>query len=203
VQLFNKNIEPSVILWHGRRLLAAFLISLTLITIIFKIIDTIPKGESVVIASGNITAGKILTPEDLEVAQVSENVVIGQAVKDPNMLVNNKSAVDIYKGQIIVDNLLMGSSENLPVPDGKVPLSLTLNDSSNGKIFKKGDIINILTLNDQTKKIVYLAKGAQILSPIDEKDADQQFNVLVAVTKKEAEQLAVINGLQPLSALKT
>jgi hypothetical protein len=172
------------------------------ITIIFKIIDTIPKGETVVIAAANITAGKTLTAEDLEIAEVSENVSIGQAAKDPNMLVNNKSAVDIYKGQIIADNLLVGNSENLPVPDGKVPLSLTLNDSSNGKIFSKGDLINILTLNEQNKKVVYLAKNAQILSPINEKDNDQQFNVLVAVTKKEAERLAVINGLQPLSALK-
>ncbi|MDR2748766.1 MAG: SAF domain-containing protein [Bifidobacteriaceae bacterium] len=202
MQLFKKNINLSILIWHGKRFLAAFLISLTVITIIFKIIDTIPKGETVVIAAANITAGKTLTAEDLEIAEVSENVSIGQAAKDPNMLVNNKSAVDIYKGQIIADNLLVGNSENLPVPDGKVPLSLTLNDSSNGKIFSKGDLINILTLNEQNKKVVYLAKNAQILSPINEKDNDQQFNVLVAVTKKEAERLAVINGLQPLSALK-
>ncbi|MDR3127742.1 MAG: SAF domain-containing protein [Bifidobacteriaceae bacterium] len=200
--IFKKEIDPSQLIWHGKKFLAAFLISMTVISLIFKIIDSVPKGTSVVVASRNIAAGKIIIHDDLQVLQVSQNVVTSQTIKDPNLIIDNKTSVDVYKGQILADNLLVGNNENLTTPPGKVALALVLNDSSNGKIFKKGDSINILTLASDGKKIIYLAKDALILSPINEQDNDQQFNALIAVNQKEAEQLAVTNGLQPLTALK-
>ncbi|MDR3152663.1 MAG: SAF domain-containing protein [Bifidobacteriaceae bacterium] len=202
MKLFKKELDPALAIWHGKRFLAAFLLSLTIISIIFKIIDSVPRGEEAVVAAKNITAGKIIEADDLQILEVSSNAIIGQTIKDPNALVNNKSIIDIYKGQIFSDNFLAEKTENLPAPAGKVPLVIILNDSSAGKIFQKGDSINILTLDSETKKIVYLARKALILSPIDETDNKQQFSVMVAVTAKEAEKLAVINGVQPLSALK-
>ncbi|MDR3116887.1 MAG: SAF domain-containing protein [Bifidobacteriaceae bacterium] len=209
MKLFRKELDPALAIWHGKRFLAAFLLSLTVISIIFKIIDSVPRGEEVVVAAKNITAGKIIGADDLQILEVSSNTIIDQTIKDPNALVNNKSVIDIYKGQIFTDNLLAGNTENLPAPAGKVPLVITLNDSSAGKIFQKGDSINILTLDSEAKKIVYLARNALILSPISEtknnqqfNDAGQQFNVMVGVTPQEAEKLAVTNGVQPLTALK-
>jgi len=116
--------------------------------------DQAEKGQ-VVVASQNISAGKVLTSEHLELKTVSKGEIHSEAVLDKDEVIGEVLVQDMVEDEVLLAQKLLPEHEvnrlSHAVPDNKRAISVSVNEVSGVSGFiQAGDRIDVLaTLFDQ------------------------------------------------------
>jgi pilus assembly protein CpaB len=119
----------------------------------------------VVVASGDLPAGAVLTPEDLEVASWPPRLVPAGAGASAADLTGRTLAGALRAGEPVTDVRLVGPGLTASLPEGQVAAPVRLADLAVAELVRAGDRVDVLATAPDDADAHVVVSGALVLAP--------------------------------------
>lgn len=170
-----------------RALLAAGLAAASVAAGLSAVAPGAPPTVPVLAATRDLTAGTLLGPADLFVAQLPPALVPAGALVDATAAAGRLVAGPVRRGELLTDVRLLGSGLLPPGSDVAVPVRLA--EPATGALVRAGDVVDVLSAAEAGASVV--ASRLAVLSVPELGDAaGEGALVVVAASRTVATRLA-------------
>ena len=159
----------------------------------------------VVVASGDLPAGAVLSPDDVEVASWPPRMVPAGTVRSPAELTGRALAGAVRAGEPVTDVRLVGPGLTASLPAGQVAAPVRLADLAVAELVRAGDRVDVLATAPDAADAQVVVSGALVLAPSAVPDggsadpASPTGLLLLAVAADTAARLAAAAASDTLS----
>ncbi len=140
-----------------------------------------------VVASGDLTAGAVLAPADLDVVHWPPELVPAGATASADELTGRTLAGALRRGEPVTDVRLVGPGLTASLPDGQVAAPVRLADLAVASSLRAGDRVDVLATADESGVAEVVAAATLVLSAPSRSDDGA---VWLAATPETAARLA-------------
>ncbi|TDE94098.1 hypothetical protein EXU48_11670 [Occultella glacieicola] len=202
------------VLWRYRFVLAAACLGWALVLVLADLRPPAAATTPVLVVTGTLPAGSVLTETDVEVRQVRDpppsTVSFEEAVGSP-------LAIGVGPGTPVVPTLLVGPGLTGSAPAGTVVLPIRLADPALAQLVRVGDRLDLylapVDSGGQVLESELITAGALILSRVDEPAADPSLFgatdpaggptgvVIAAVAASDAARVSGASAVAPFRAV--
>ncbi|WP_154795515.1 SAF domain-containing protein [Occultella kanbiaonis] len=171
-----------------------------------------PPTTDVLVVTGTLPAGSVLTAADLEVRQVRdpppETVPLAEAVGAP-------LTIGVSPGMPVVPTLLVGPGLAAAAPADTVVVPIRLADPALAQLVRVGDLLDLylapVDSGGQVLESELITSGALVLSRVDAQEADASLFagtapaatgvVIAAVAAQDAARVSGASAVAPFRAV--
>jgi Flp pilus assembly protein CpaB len=119
----------------------------------------------VVVAGGDLPAGAVLAPDDVEVASWPPRLVPAGAFRSPAELTGRALAGAVRAGEPVTDVRLVGPGLTASLPPGQVAAPVRLADLAVAELVRAGDRVDVLATAPDAVDAQVVVSGALVLAP--------------------------------------
>lgn len=151
-----------------------------------------PPSVAVVQVTARVTAGAVLTAEQVSMRPVAARLLPEEALTSLDAAVGRTAVAGLTRGQILTAPLLL-SPHQVSGP-GRVLMPLRLQDSTVVALLRVGDMIDVLATDSGSGRTAVVASRARVVTlppPVAERSShDSDSLLLVEVDRPAANRLA-------------
>jgi pilus assembly protein CpaB len=118
----------------------------------------------VAVSAGELPPGRVLTGDDLAVAEFPTAVAPAGTVADPGSLVGRVLAGGVRAGEPLTDARLVGAGLSALLPEGQVATPVRLADLAVASLVRTGDRVDVLATPPDAGSAELVAGGALVLA---------------------------------------
>ena len=156
-----------------------------------------PAGVPVVVASGDLSPGAVLTRDDLAVVRLPPEAAPAGSSTSPERLVGRVLAGGLRVREPVTDVRLVGTGLTARLPAGQVGVPVRLADLAVARLVFAGDRVNVLATAPDADRAEVVAADALVLAapgPSPSTEEEPAGLLLLAVDAATAARLAAASS---------
>jgi Flp pilus assembly protein CpaB len=131
-----------------------------------------PPTVRLVVARGDLQAGSVLAPADLEVTRWPADLAPTGAVRSADELAGRTLAGPLHSGEPVTDLRLVGPGLTASLPAGQVAAPVRLADLAVAELVRPGDRVDVLATAADATEAEVVVSDALVLAPSADPDPE-------------------------------